>query len=531
MYHQTILETWGDEPPEIRSTKASKTGEGVIDESTFRTIEIDGLFDAVNHAKTVIGQATLYRSLAQPPEDLDTIQAKQDSLRELESNAQLREKISQLVENASNNEQDFYRLLYGTFMGFFGNAKEPMEIDGYGYESYIKGTRFMLGLTQEVQALPETRSSYLKGLVDKIVSFGASRAYSLMQGPAYISEKGILCKEEKSTLTPAVRFRPTLFKPVFIAVVIGILVLLGKFYPLATFGVSTSAVPILILLSFPLLMVYVPIVGGFDRDSCIYPLRTLYKNAAEVQETLDALGELDELLSFMAFSENFGGTTVLPKFRTAKHHSIDLKKVKNPILGKGNEDYVPNDFVLDAEKLAFITGPNSGGKTAFCKTVSQVQLLAQIGCYVPAEQADLAVADRIFYQVPEISHLIDGEGRFGTELKRTKEIFLASSPRSLVVLDELSEGTTYEEKLETSANVLNGFLKKGNNTILITHNHELVDKFTEQGIGKPLQVEFVADHPTYKLVPGISRVSHADRVAKKIGFSKDDIDRYLSDND
>jgi DNA mismatch repair ATPase MutS len=149
---------------------------------------------------------------------------------------------------------------------------------------------------------------------------------------------------------------------------------------------------------------------------------------------------------------------------------------------------------------------------------------------VPAQAATLTVADRIFYQVSEVSHLNDGEGRFGTELKRTKDIFLATTPKSLVVLDELSEGTTFEEKMESSSNVLNGFYRKGNSTILITHNHQLVDNFVRQGIGLPRQVEFANDAPTYKLIAGISRVSHADRVAKKIGFSKEDIEHYLADS-
>ena len=77
-------------------------------------------------------------------------------------------------------------------------------------------------------------------------------------------------------------------------------------------------------------------------------------------------------------------------------------------------------------------------------------------------------------------------------------------------------------------NILDGFYQKGNNTILITNNHELVDRFQVQGIGLARQVEFENDQPTYRLVEGISRVSHADRVAKKIGFSKEDIARYLS---
>ena len=121
----------------------------------------------------------------------------------------------------------------------------------------------------------------------------------------------------------------------------------------------------------------------------------------------------------------------------------------------------------------------------------------------------------------------DGEGRFGSELKRTKDIFLASSAKSLVILDELSEGTTFEEKMESSFNVLNGFYRKGNSTLLITHNHQLVDECVKKRLGTPKQVEFLDDLPTHKIIDGISRVSHADRVAKKIGFSKEDIEQYL----
>jgi DNA mismatch repair ATPase MutS len=137
------------------------------------------------------------------------------------------------------------------------------------------------------------------------------------------------------------------------------------------------------------------------------------------------------------------------------------------------------------------------------------------------------VADKIFYQAPEISHLDDGEGRFGTELKRTRDIFLATTAKSLLVLDEMAEGTTFEEKMQSSIDVLDGFYRKGNSTILITHNHQLVDVFVKRRITNPKQVEFADELPTFKLIPGISRVSHADRVAKKIGFSKQDIENYL----
>lgn len=139
----------------------------------------------------------------------------------------------------------------------------------------------------------------------------------------------------------------------------------------------------------------------------------------------------------------------------------------------------------------------------------------------------MTIADRIFHQAPEISQLADGEGRFGTELRRTKAIFMAASAQSLVIMDELSEGTTHEEKIEISMNILDGFAKKGSCTLLITHNHALVDQYAARSEALTRQVEFAAGSPTFRLIPGISRISHADKVAARIGFTKADIERHL----
>jgi DNA mismatch repair protein MutS len=528
----TLLQNWQDSSwPDIKSSKPLETGDGVIDERTFSTIEVDELFDTVNYASTIAGQAVLYRSLATPLNDLDAIKAKQQAVEELRNNPELKSRLEQVIDQAVPNEKNFYLLLFGEFLGTFGTAREDHEIEGYGYPQYKRGIRFMLDLIEQIQDLETPQSAYLKNIIDKINAFAETRPYSLMQGPVYITENGIQSKEQRQgSFSPAVIFRPTLFKPLLIGLVFAAVWALAHFFPTDMFNISVEAIPTASIFFVPFLLVYYPIVGGFDRDSCIIPLRDEFRQSPAVAETLDALGELDELLSFIKFADAFGGNKVLPDLVDAPHHRINLQDARNPVLGKQNPDYVGNDFVLDDDKLVLITGPNSGGKTAFCKTVTQIQLLAQIGCYVPAKSAVLTVADRIFYQGPEISHLDDGEGRFGTELKRTKEIFLAATAKSLVVLDELSEGTTFEEKMESSSNVLNGFYRKGNSTILITHNHQLVDHFVAQGIGLPRQVEFANDAPTYKLVPGISRVSHADRVAKKIGFSKEDIDNYLADS-
>lgn len=529
---ETVFQNWQQAAwPEIKSSKPLATGEGVIDQSAFDTMEVDKVFESINFASTAIGQAVLYRSLTQPSASLKELNDKQQAVEELRANPELRLALENIVETAASQERNFYLLTFGEFLGSWGTAREEHEIEGYGYLQYKRGVRFMLDLVDQVQDITTPKSDYLKSLIDAIKQFTETRAFSLMKGPAYITESGIQSRQERQySFSPAIIFRPNLFKPLLIALFFAVIWGIAHFFPTDLFNVSVEAIPTATIFFVPLLLVYYPVVGSFDRDSCIIPLRKIYKNAPEVAQALEALGQLDELLSFIKFAGVFDNPVVLPQLVEGEHHRINLVAAKNPVLGKANADYVSNDFILEDDKLVLITGPNSGGKTAFCKTITQIQLLAQIGCYVPAEQATLTVADKIFYQVSEVSHLNDGEGRFGTELKRTKDIFLATTPKSLVVLDELSEGTTFEEKMESSSNVLNGFYRKGNSTILITHNHQLVDQFARQRIGLPRQVEFANDAPTYKLIEGISRVSHADRVAKKIGFSKEDIEHYLADS-
>ena len=527
---QTVLQNWQDVWPEVKSSQPLPLGEGVLDESAFKTIEVDEVFDAINYAQTTVGQAVLYRSLTQPLDSLEDIKAKQAAVEELQSNQQLKSAVEKIVTNAVEGEKSFYLLLFGEFLGSFGTAREVHEIEGFGYLQYKRGVRFMLDLVDAVQSIEPPQSEYLQAVLNKIKNFATTRPYSLMSGPVYITENGIQCKEDRhNAFSPAIIFKPRLFKPLLIALFLLCIWAVAHFFPSDMFKLSAEAIPTASIFFVPLLLVYFPIIGGFDRDSCIIPLRDLFKESDAVAETLDALGELDELLSFLKVAEVFPENAVLPTFLAADHHKMELKSAINPVLAKLNPEYVGNDFIF-VDRLILISGPNSGGKTAFCKTITQIQVLAQTGCYVPAKAATLTVADRIFYQSPEVSHLDDGEGRFGTELKRTKAIFLASTPKSLVVLDELSEGTTFEEKMESSANVLNGFYRKGNSTILITHNHQLVDNFIKQRIGVAKQVEFANEEPTYKLIDGISRVSHADRVAKKIGFSKADIENYLSED-
>ncbi|MCH9698611.1 MAG: DNA mismatch repair protein MutS [Gammaproteobacteria bacterium] len=528
-----ILEIDAKTPPTRDAFKSLTCGTGLIDEATANTIEIEALYDAVNHCQTRAGEIALWRRLLQPYRSHDDITQVQQAMSELDNKNQLSQSITKMLEDVADTESDLYDLLYGTFLGMFGSYNIEQEFEGYGYEQYRRGTRCIVEFVNTMHSIPSPESAYLKALIEDVKGFSQSRIYALMNGPAYITESGVKTRDEKKRWIPALKFRPTLFKPFFLLFLIGIGSVFYFFPILQWMGIPTVVSKLAFFVAAPLLLAYIPVVGTFDRDSCIYPLRQVFRQSEELQNLIEVIGKLDILLSMKSYADQIKGPMTQPEFHASEQLSLRLEQAKNPILVVSNASYVGNHLDLTETRLLFITGPNSGGKTAFCKTVAQIQILAQIGCKVPAEQALLSVVDHIFYQAPSFGSLSDGEGRFGAELKRTKEIFIHSTQHSLVILDELSEGTTNEERMETSVNILDGFKRKHNATLLITHNHQLVDYFIDQDIGQAWQVEFVEDGtalsgPTYRLIPGISRLSHAQRIASKIGFSKQDIEKHLS---
>lgn len=523
-----------DQPACLDDIRPTETSYEALDPSTFEAIETEALFHTIDQTKTEIGRLVLYRSLVRPTQDAQVLQQKQIALREIESNAQLYDALTKYVGKVSSGEKFLKHLLYGEFVGGLATDEpsshsDKLEFGGYGYRQYQDGTQFVVDLVEKANVIPRPQSAYLQTILDAIHNFGQSRTYALMEGPAYSANGKFKIKKEKSAFDLYSRFHPSLFKALpilmFFVAAYGILFFIENLMPeLGTsyfgYGLLGLTIPV-----FPIILLA---IGVSDRDSIIYPLRKQFRESPELAKALEALGLLDELLSFCRYGEVCVGDKILPEILDEKQHRLTVNKARNPLLIKSMPDYVPNDIHLDqAGRVLVITGPNSGGKTAYCKTIVQIQLLGQSGCYIPATQGQLVPAEHIYYQVPDPGQLSAAMGRFGHELKRTREIFFNSTQRSLVVLDELSEGTTFEEKMTISEYILKGFHKLGASTLLVTHNHELCERLQSDGIGRYLQAEFLPQGPTHRLIAGISRVSHADRVASAIGFSQKDVEEHL----
>lgn len=489
----------------------------VIDKESLKMIQVLQLHNAVDHTETATGSAVLLRSLVQPSINPFYIQAKQDSLREIASNARLCQSLTDYVHEFKKGENALYK--------FFNKGLYAL----FPYSDIKRAKKSAVNMVRILQGMPRPESSYIKELISNVYSYKNSSIYRMMDGSVYKTFKGLESDREIGFFTPKLKFIPQrITKWVAAGPAVAVVPYIWE-----KFGFEQSLSPLMTttgIIWTGLYAVYSFFIKPIrDTEAFIEPLRQKCVYDKIFSRTIDTVGMIDELLSFHKFSNEMPHSTTLPEIAETDHHFFEATGLKSPVLAKHMTDFVPNDVFLNGAKLTFISGPNSGGKTTICKSIVHNQMLAQTGSYVVADKAAIGVADMISYQAPKFDGLQDDEGRFGTELGRTRDIFYSTGPKSLVILDELAEGTTYEERLHESFEILSDFHQIGNNTVLVTHNHSLVDRFMEEKKGQCFMVEFKGDDPTYRIVPGISRVSHAERIARKINFSKEDRYRYMKE--
>ncbi len=487
----------------------------VADEETLDLIQLRRLHEAVGFTESATGSASLLRSLIRPSTELRYIRARQEALEEIASDDRLRRSLEDCVGEFVLAESALFK--------FFNKGLYAL----FPYIDIKRARKSAVDIMKAAETVAAPESSYLKALMAQILSYKGSSIDRMMSGPFYNTFGGLKSDGEVGFFTPKAKFASRRFTQWILA---GPAVAVSPLVA-GNVGFEQAVSPTMTHIGLAWTGLYV--LYGMcvkpvrDTERFVEPLRAKCVGDKSFARMIDAFGTIDELLSWDKFARKSVHTAILPKVTDEDRHSFEAIGLKNPVLAKDNPDFVPNDVSMNGARLIFLSGPNSGGKTTICKSVVHNQLLAQTGSYVLAEKATINIADAIRYQAPKFDGLQDDEGRFGTELARTRDIFFSTGPKSLVILDELAEGTTYEERMRESFEILGDFHAIGNNTVLVTHNHSLADKFSEEKKGSCLMAEFDGERPTYRIVPGISRVSHADRIARKIGFSREDRHRYM----
>ncbi|NQT47832.1 MAG: DNA mismatch repair protein MutS, partial [Chloroflexi bacterium] len=161
---------------------------------------------------------------------------------------------------------------------------------------------------------------------------------------------------------------------------------------------------------------------------------------------------------------------------------IDIRAGRHPVVEQSlkDESFIPNDTYLSNKdtQLIILTGPNMAGKSTYLRQVALIVLLAQIGSFVPADSATIGLVDRIFTRIGAQEDLAAGQSTFMVEMVETANILNSSTPRSLVILDEIGRGTSTYDGLSIAHAVveyMHNNPRLGAKTLFATHYHELVE--------------------------------------------------------
>jgi DNA mismatch repair protein MutS len=246
---------------------------------------------------------------------------------------------------------------------------------------------------------------------------------------------------------------------------------------------------------------------------------------ALVIATLDVLSSLAEVASQKNYTR--------PVINSGE--SIRILGGRHPVIEETNEEpFVPNDVYLnrDEDQILIVTGPNMGGKSTYLRQVALICILAQMGSFVPAEESEIGVVDRVFTRIGAMDFLTVGQSTFMVEMLEAANILNNATSKSLILLDEIGRGTSTFDGLSIAWAIAE-YLHESENTrpktLFATHYHELTELALTLGRIKNYHVsvrEWKDDIIFLrKIVPGPSDQSYGIHVAKLAGIPHPVIER------
>ncbi len=248
------------------------------------------------------------------------------------------------------------------------------------------------------------------------------------------------------------------------------------------------------------------------------------QGVARAVATLDVLASLAEV----AAQRNY----VRPQLHEGDE--IEIRNGRHPVIETLGERFVPNDLCVNntTDRLLIITGPNMGGKSVFLKQAALIIVLAQMGSFVPATSAKIALVDRIFTRVGASDNLARGRSTFMVEMVETSNILNTATPRSLVLLDEVGRGTATFDGLSLAwaiAEYLHDHDRHSAKTLFATHYHEMTELSKLRPGVRNYQVAVSESKGEIvflrKVVEGSASKSYGIEVAKLAGLPKTVVER------
>lgn len=249
----------------------------------------------------------------------------------------------------------------------------------------------------------------------------------------------------------------------------------------------------------------------------------------EIQELASLISYIDCLIAFSEVS--LEGRYVRPTFNDERR--VRVINGRHPVIEKvmTNSLYVANDIVMEKDTdILVITGPNMGGKSTFMRQFALIVILAQIGCFVPCDEADLMIFDSIFTRIGASDDLVSGQSTFMVEMNETNFALRHASENSLLIFDEIGRGTATFDGMALAQAILEYIATKIRaKTLFSTHYHEITRIDNELKALKNVHVS-VSDNGSditflYKVQDGAMGKSYGINVAKLAKLPEDLISR------
>jgi len=260
--------------------------------------------------------------------------------------------------------------------------------------------------------------------------------------------------------------------------------------------------------------------------------KSITKETTRIQKAARTAATIDVLASFAQVASD--NRYVRPTVDNST--ALVIKDGRHPVVEKVylSQEFVPNDLRADCEsnQILIVTGPNMAGKSTYIRQAALIVILAQTGCFVPASEAQIGTADKVFTRVGATDFLLRGQSTFMVEMNETANILNNATPKSLIVLDEIGRGTSTYDGLSIAwavAEYLHNTKKVAARTLFATHFHELAElaMMFDRVKNYNVSVREWGDRIVFlrKVIPGNADRSYGIQVARLAGLPKRVLDR------
>ena len=522
----------------------------ILDEATIANLElvqnsVDGtrnrtLYSVLNYARTAMGKRTLERHLLQPLTDEGEIERRLDTVQYFHEFHDLCGRLQKMLSGIPDLERMISRMTLGkvftrdyvALRDALRTAAEIRSLLLHQPQEDIKALAIRIAdltaLADSLEAAVEEEPA-LSPEAGRVIRTGFNRELDRLYGLKQDARTWILeyQEEEKKKLSaPSLKVRYNRVVGYYIEVSKGQTGKVPEHYLRKQTLVGSERYTTEELQKFEsdILSASDQIIR-LENEELERLLAEVLSHRDKIQVLASALGELDFFcsLALSAVENRF----TRPRFGSGG--AMVVADGRHPVVEKyyTREVFIPNDIRLDTDEntVMIITGPNMSGKSTYIRMCAVIQLMAQVGSFVPAADAELSIVDRIFTRIGASDNISRGESTFLVEMNETAVIVNNATSRSLIVMDEVGRGTSTYDGLSIAwaiVEYIERYIKA--KTLFATHYHELTALSGKKGIVNSnvmvketvSGVEFL-----HKVLPGAADKSYGIHVARLAGIPKE----------